>query len=98
MRLQVEHDLQPVLDLAEKRVVFFQDRSLQVRQAADAIELGQGFQRIAGAQLGQIAAVEQLKKLDDELDVTDAAAAGFHVCAPPARREASAVRSAVSGP
>ncbi len=79
MRLQIEHDLQPVLDLAEKRVVLFQDRPLQVRQAADAIELGKRFQRIAGTQLGQIAAVEQLEKLDDELDVADAAAAGFHV-------------------
>ena len=79
MRLQVEHDLQPVLDLAEKRVVLLQDRPLQVCQAANAIELRERFQRIAGTQLGQIAAVEQLEKLDDELDVADAAAAGFHV-------------------
>ena len=83
VRLQIEHDLQPVLDLPQEGVVLFEDRPLQVRQAADALQLGQGFQRVAGAQLGQIAAVEQLEELDDELDVADAAAAGFHVARPP---------------
>ena len=79
MRLQVEHDLQPVLDLPQERVVLFEDRPLLVRQAAGPIQLGQGFQRVAGSQLGQIAAVEQLQELDGELDVADAAAAGLHV-------------------
>ena len=79
VRLQVEHDLQPVLDLPQEGVVLFEDRPLQVRQAADPLQLRQRFQRVAGAQLGQVAAVEQLEELDDELDVADAAAAGLHV-------------------
>ena len=79
MRLQVEHDLQPVLDLPQEGVVLFEDRPFQVRQAADALQLGERLQRVAGAQLGQVAAVEQLEELDDELDVADAAAAGLHV-------------------
>ena len=96
--LQIEHDLQPVLDLPQEGVVLFQDRPLQVRQAADALQLGQRLQRVAGAQLGQVAAVEQLEELDDELDVADAAAAGLHVAGAAADAAASAARSAASGP
>ena len=76
---KIEHDLQPMLDLAQEAVVVFQDRALLVRQAAGILKLGDGLQRVAGAQLRQVAAVEQLQELDDELDVADAAAAGFHV-------------------
>ena len=58
-----------------------------MRQAADLFQLGHGLQRVAGAKLGQVAAVEQLQELDDELDVADAAVAGLHVAgvAPPSR-------------
>ena len=94
MRLQIEHDLQPVLDLAQKAVVLLQDRPLLVGQAADLLQLGDGFQRVAGAELGQIAAVEQLQELDDELDVADAAAAGLHVAGVAAVAVRRAARSA----
>ena len=79
VRLQVEHDLQPVLDLAQEAVVVLQDRALLVRQAAGLLEPRDGVERVAGADLGQGAAVEQLQELDDELDVADAAVAGLHV-------------------
>ena len=79
----------------KKRVVLVRDRPLQVRQATDAIQLAQRFQRVAGAQLGQVAAVEQLEELDDELDVADAAAAGFYVAGPAADAEGLLSRSAV---
>ena len=79
VRLQVEHDLQAVLDLAQEAVVVVEDRPLLVRQAADAFQLGDRLERVAGAQLRQIAAVEQLQELDDEFDVADAAVAGLDV-------------------
>ena len=50
-----------------------------MRQAAARFQLRDRFQRVAGAQLGQVAAVEQLQELDHELDVADAAVAGFDV-------------------
>ena len=50
-----------------------------MRQAAGVFQLGDGFERVAGAQVRQIAAVEQLQELDDEFDVADAAVAGFDV-------------------
>ena len=47
------------------------------RQAADPLELGDGVERVAAADLGILAAVQELEELDDELDVADAAAAGL---------------------
>ena len=79
VRLQVEHDLQAMLDLAQEAVVVFEDRPFLVRQAAGLLELGDGVERVAGADLGQGAAVEELQELDHELDVADAAVAGLHV-------------------
>ena len=46
-------------------------------QAADLLEPRDGEQRVGVADLGVLAAVEQLEELDDELDVADAAAAGL---------------------
>ena len=77
--MQVEHDLQPVLELAQEAVVVFQLGPLLGRQAAGFLQPGDRVQRVAGADLGQGAAVEQLQELDHELDVADAAVAGLHV-------------------
>ncbi len=79
VRLQIEHDLQAMLDFSQEGVVFLQEDSLLVRQAAADFQLGDRFQRVAGAQFRQVAAVEQLQKLDGEFDVADAAQAGFDV-------------------
>ena len=79
VRLQIEHDLQPMLELAEEAVVVFEHRPLLVREAAGFLEAGDRVERVAGANFGQRAAVEQLQELDDELDVANAAVAGFDV-------------------
>ena len=79
VRLQIEHDLQPVLDLAQEAVVVFELRPLLGRQAAGLLQAGDRVERVAGADLRQGAAVEQLQELDHELDVADAAVAGLHV-------------------
>ena len=81
VRLQIEHDLQPMLDLPQEAVTVFQQRPLLMRQAAAVFQLGDRLERVAGAQGGQVAAVEQLQELDDEFDVADAAVAGFDVAA-----------------
>ena len=82
VRLQVEEDLQAVFDLAEEVVVFAQQHPLLVSQAAALFQVGHGLERIAGAKLRQVTAVEQLQKLDHELDVADAAVANFYVAGP----------------
>ena len=79
MSLQVEHDLQAMLDLAQETVILFQQRAFLVRQAAGVFQLCDCFQRVAGAQLRHITAVEQLQKLNHEFDVADAPLAGLHV-------------------
>ena len=77
MRLAVEHDLEPVLDPAEEPVGVVHDVPLLGGQAADLLEPGDGVQRVGVADLGVLAAVQELEELDDELDVADAAAAGL---------------------
>ena len=77
MRLAVEDDLEPVLDPAEEPVGVVHDVPLFGRQAADPFELGDGVQRVGAADLGILAAVQELEELDDELDVADAAAPGL---------------------
>ena len=95
MSLQIEHDLQPVLDLSQKGVIVFEDRTFLHGQAAALFQLRERVQGVAGAQARQVAAIEQLEELDDELDVADAAAAGFHVAgASAALAERAAARSA----
>ena len=54
-------------------------RPFLVGQAAALFQLRDRLQRVAGAQRGQIAAVEQLQELNHELDVADAAVAGLDV-------------------
>ena len=73
VRLHVQHDLQQVFDLAEKRIVVGQKRPFGQRQAADLGKLHDGVERVAGPQLRQITAVEQLQELDHEFDITNAA-------------------------
>ena len=79
MRLEVEHDLQAMFDLAQKPVVLLQDLAFLHRQAADAFQLREGLERIAGSNLREVAAVEQLQELDAELDVANPAVPGLHV-------------------
>ena len=98
MRLQVEHDLQAMFQLAEHDVVLFQHRPFLQGQAAGLLQPVDGLQRVAGADLGQVAAVEQLQELDRELDVPDPAVAGLDVPLVAAFALACAVRSAASGP
>ena len=68
-----------MLDLAQKAVVLFEHRPLLGREAAGFLEPGDRVERVAGANFGQVAAVEQLQELNDELDVANAAVAGLHV-------------------
>ena len=79
MRFQIEHDLQPMFELAEHVVVVFELGPLIGRERAGFFQAGDRVERVAGADFGQRAAVEQLQELDDELDVADAAVAGFDV-------------------
>ena len=50
-----------------------------MRQAAGVLQLRNRFQRVARGRLRHVAAVEQLQKLDDELDVANAALPRLHV-------------------
>ena len=98
VRLAVEQDLEPVLDLAEEAVGVVHDASLVGGQAADLLELGDGRERVGAADLGVLAAVEQLEELDDELDVADPAVAGLDLELGACRPRPCAARSAASGP
>ncbi len=77
VRLQVEHELQAVLGLAQEAVGVVEDAIFLIGQAADVFEGVQGLEGVALAHVGQVAAVEQLQELDGELDVADAAVAGL---------------------
>ena len=83
MRLEIEKKLEAVLGLAEEAVGLFQDVVLLVGEAADLGESVEGEEGVALADLGQVAAVEELEELDGELDVADAAVPGLDL-APPA--------------
>ncbi len=93
--LQVEHDLQAMFDLPQEGVVVLQKRSLLHGQAANVFQLRDGLQRVAGADLRQIAAVEQLQELDHEFDVANATVAGLDVAMILALPRGSAVRCGV---
>jgi hypothetical protein len=77
--LQIEHDLQSVLHLAEETVVVLQDGLLLMRQAARRGEPLDGDERVARSDLSDGAAVEELEELNDELDIANSAAARLHV-------------------
>ncbi len=77
VRLQVEHELQAVLDLAEEAISVVEDAIFLVGQAADVFQGVQRLERVALADSRQIAAVEELQELDREFDVADAAVAGL---------------------
>ena len=79
VRLPVEEQLQPVLDLAQEAVRVVEGAVLLVRQAPGRGQRLQRRQRGALPHRGQVAAVEQLQELHGELDVADAAAAGLDV-------------------
>src|SRR5262249_11825753 len=74
MGLQLVEDLQPVLDGPQVLVVARQQAAEVGRQVT---ALGEAEDRLQAVRLAQpwiVAAVEELKRLDDELDLTDAAA------------------------
>ena len=77
MRLQVEQELQAMLGLAQEAVGVVEDAVFLIGQAADVFQGLQGQERVALADVRQVAAVEQLQELDGELDVADAAVAGL---------------------
>ena len=81
MRLQVEHDLQAMLDLAQESVVLFQQRPFLMRQAAARSPTARSLPACCRCAGRQIAAVEQLQELDDEFDVANAAVAGLDIVA-----------------
>ncbi len=77
VRLPVEHGLQPVLDPAEEAVRVDHDPALLGGQAADRFEPGERDRGVGVADLGVLAAVEELQELDDELDVANPAMPGL---------------------
>ena len=77
VRLQIEEQLQAMFGLAQKAIGVVEDAIFLIGQAADALEGLHGQQGVALAHLRQIAAVEQLQKLNREFDVADAAVSGF---------------------
>ena len=77
VRLAVEHRLEAMLDLPEEAVGVLHDRALLGGQAPDLFEPGDPQEGVGVADLGILAAVQELEELDDELDVADAAAPGL---------------------
>ena len=77
MRLQVEHQLQAVLDLTKKSISIVKNAIFQIGQAARFLQRQHRLEGVALAYAGQVAPVEQLQKLNGELDVTDAAVPGL---------------------
>ena len=75
VRLAVEEDLQPVLDLTQEAVRVVHDVPFLGAQAADLLEPGDRLERGGVADLRILAAVQQLQELDDELDVANPALA-----------------------
>ncbi len=72
MRLAIEQDLEPVLHLAKKSISVIHDMAFLGTQAANLLEPGDGQKGGPMADLGILAAVQQLEKLDDELDIANA--------------------------
>ena len=72
MRLQ-----QAVLGFAKKAISLVENVIFLVIEAADLLERLQSKQGVALTDLRQIAAVEQLQKLNGEFDVANASMSGF---------------------
>src|SRR4051812_29465105 len=77
MRLQVAHQLQAVLDAAQESVGVLQYPVFLIGQAPGMSQCLRRLERIALANLGEIAAVEQLQKLNSKFHIADAADARF---------------------
>jgi hypothetical protein len=73
MCLQIEHELQAVFNLTQEAIGVIQRPVFRVGQAADLFERPHRLERVAQADVGQVAAVGELQELDGELDVADAA-------------------------
>ncbi len=77
VRLQVTHQLQAMLDAAQETIGVLENAIFLVGNATGVSQRLHRLEGIALADLGQIAAVEQLQELDGEFDVADAADAGL---------------------
>ena len=77
--LAVEHGLKPMFDPAEEAIGVDHDPPFLGGQAADDLQPRQGDQGVGVADLGELAAVEQLEELDHELDVANPPPAGLHL-------------------
>src|SRR5205823_14124022 len=75
--LQVEHELEPMLGLTQKAICVFENLIFLGGQAAGLFQRLHGEQSVPLPNLRQIAAVEELEKLNGKLDVPDAAVAGL---------------------
>ena len=81
--LQLVEQLQPVLDGAQMHERVREGAPELGRQVAALGEPEQRLERVALAQPGVVAAVEELQRLHDELDLADAAAAELDVAGAP---------------
>ena len=77
--LCVEENLQPVLRGAEQGVGPLEHLAFFVGQPARAGQPPNRLKRVAGADLGRVAAAEQLEKLDRGFDIPDASPAHLHI-------------------
>ena len=73
MRLERVEELQAVLDRPQEDVSVREPAGLLPREVPALGEPVEGAQAVALAQPGILAAVEELERLDEELDVADAA-------------------------
>ena len=96
--LAVEKNLEPVLDPPKKAIGVIHDASFIGGEATDLFELVNGQQGIGAADLGILAAVQQLQKLDHELDVANSTVARLDLEIGASRPRPCAVRSAASAP
>ena len=85
--LAVEKNLEPVLDPPKKAIGVIHDASFIGGEATDLFELVNGQQGIGAADLGILAAVQQLEKLDHELDVANSTVARLDLEIGPAGRD-----------
>src|SRR5205807_921494 len=79
--LQIEEDLQSMFGLAQKAIGVIERAILLIGEAAGRFERLHRQEGVALADLGQVAAVEELKELNRELNVADAAVSGLDLAA-----------------
>src|SRR5260370_28723622 len=77
VRLQVEHQLQAVFGLAQEAVSIIEHAEFLISEAACSFEGLHGLEGVGLAELGKVAAVEELQELNGEFDVADATVSGL---------------------